>query len=265
MDTQSTCPVCNTPVDSTMKFCRSCGTNLNAEKAQPAPPAPPASPVPTCPVCKVQVKPGQKFCQKCGTKIEADGMPQSQSAHTAPSMVPPASTPNASGTGAATAAAAAASAAGSINDMAARSKSAIDDFMGRSVDTSNVGANFNSRAHTLQAAGNAGLKEAFAYFGKTYTAASPNEGVQPVPNVVRRAKADEEMRAQEQAKRDFSKTSGEGAHYGGFAASLSDAAMPTIDMIAGSRAKAEKIERLKRLQHQIAVGETTAEEALNRA
>ena len=264
MDTQKTCPTCNTPIDDTMKFCRSCGTDLRTGDAQPAA-AIDSGPV--CPKCGAQANPDHTFCQKCGTALKANKAPSASPApNGAASPVPSAaSSANGAGSVATAGAAAAASAAESFSDMANQSKAAIDDFMGRSVDTTHVGADFNPRAHTLKSAGDAGLKAAFAFFEKPYTAAAPNEGAQPMPNVVRRAKADEEMRAQEQAKRDVSKTSGEGAHYGSFAASLSDAAMPTIEMIAGSRAQAAKIEQLKRLQHQVATGETTMEEAVKRA
>ena len=235
MDNQNTCPTCGNPIDATMKFCRTCGTDLRAKNVQPTPETKTNQ---TCSKCGTASKPGQKYCSKCGTPLDTVAI---------------------AGTAAGTAAGAVTD---SLNDVANRSKTALDDFMGRSVDTTNVGAGFDPRTHTLQAAGNAGLKAAFDYFQKPYTPASKNEGAQPVPNIVRRAKAEEEMRAQEQAKRDFSKTSGEGAHYGSFAASLSDAAMPTVDMIAGSRAKAVKNEQLNRLKHQVAMGETTMAEAV---
>ena len=274
MNNQNTCPTCGSPIDSTMKFCRMCGGDLRANSAQPMPTAAPvADPDPTCPTCGTPSRAGQKFCAKCGATLGAGAPPRPTpiASDAAPGSAPnpnpqPAPKPaEKAGEAAVVAGAAVATAADSLGDIANRSKSALDDFMGRSVDTAHVGADFNPRAHTLQTAGDAGLKAAFNFFQKPYKPAAKDEGAQPLPNVVRRAKAEEEMRAQEQAKRDFSKTSGEGAHYGSFAASLSDAAMPTIDMIAGSRAKAAKNEQLNRLKHQVAMGETTMAEAVKQA
>ena len=51
---RATCPSCNAPLASNVKFCPECGAKIQAET--------------TCAQCGAKLQPGTKFCPECGTK-----------------------------------------------------------------------------------------------------------------------------------------------------------------------------------------------------
>lgn len=51
---RATCPKCNAPLESNVKFCPECGAAINAEKF--------------CSECGAKIKPDAKFCPDCGAK-----------------------------------------------------------------------------------------------------------------------------------------------------------------------------------------------------
>ena len=55
------CPSCGAVNDPGTKFCRECGTKLEA-------PAAPEKRI--CPACGAEVTPGTKFCSECGQKMD---------------------------------------------------------------------------------------------------------------------------------------------------------------------------------------------------
>jgi len=52
---RASCPKCEAPLESNVKFCPKCGTPLKVST--------------NCPKCQTKITPGQKFCPECGEKV----------------------------------------------------------------------------------------------------------------------------------------------------------------------------------------------------
>ncbi len=63
------CPNCSYENDSSAKFCKKCGTNLDTESGERAEPSASAD---QCPSCGYQNDSSARFCKKCGTKLSSD-------------------------------------------------------------------------------------------------------------------------------------------------------------------------------------------------
>ncbi len=58
----TTCPKCYAEVESGLKFCTECGTEIKRTIS--------ADQTTVCPKCYAEVEPGLKFCTECGTEIK---------------------------------------------------------------------------------------------------------------------------------------------------------------------------------------------------
>lgn len=291
MENQTTCPSCGNPIDSSMKFCRSCGTPLGSAPAQT--PKPAAASGPVCSKCGTPAtEPSQKFCAKCGGPIvvaAGSAAPQAPAA-TAPSAAASsaaaaaptkpayqqsaaASTPATSfaSTVAAPAAAGYATPAAGMNatasDKVANARSKFDSFMGASVDTSQVGSDFNSQGVTLDMANDQALNEAFKCFGKAYSPTGAVAGMTTPEITERRKKANEdaaERAAARKEQREFTAREGR-VVYGELTSKLQPGVGPTIAMIASEHEKAATQQTRNRLKHNVALGEQSKKEAVEQA
>jgi serine/threonine protein kinase, bacterial len=74
------CPNCNTPVNDTARFCKSCGTQLKAAPTGSPPPpvggSQPASPSRFCPQCGKSLSLTAKFCTNCSTRLTGPMVPR---------------------------------------------------------------------------------------------------------------------------------------------------------------------------------------------
>ena len=72
LQTQPTCPNCNTPISVNAKFCRACGKPIEIPKPEPvqSPSLTRAPSEPTCSHCGALISPTAKFCRECGSAIE---------------------------------------------------------------------------------------------------------------------------------------------------------------------------------------------------
>lgn len=270
-----------------MKFCRSCGTPLGSAPTQTPKPAVASGPV--CSKCGIPAtEPSQKFCAKCGGPIvvaTGNATPQTSTAAATPSATAAApatsayrqpaavSTPAASFTDAAAAPAAAgyaAPAAGmnaTANAKVANARSKFDDFMGASVDTSQVGSDFNSQGVTLDMANDQALSEAFKCFGKVYSPTGDVAGMNTPEITERRKKANEDAAEQAAARkeqREFTAREGR-VVYGELTSKLQPGVGPTIAMIASEHEKAATQQTRNRLKHNVALGEQSKKEAVEQA
>jgi len=78
-----TCPKCNSPIASGMKFCESCGAKVE--------------PLPVCGQCGAPLLPNVKFCESCGKPVAREAAPKVSAALLAPTpaaaQAPPAAKP----------------------------------------------------------------------------------------------------------------------------------------------------------------------------
>lgn len=65
-----TCPKCNSPIASGMKFCESCGAKVE--------------PLPVCGQCGAPLLPNVKFCESCGKPVAREAAPKVSAAPLAP-------------------------------------------------------------------------------------------------------------------------------------------------------------------------------------
>ena len=64
------CPVCETPVDTSVQFCPNCGKNMQMKEDEVIEVSPDEPKASFCSSCGSPVSPGAAFCGNCGTKVE---------------------------------------------------------------------------------------------------------------------------------------------------------------------------------------------------
>lgn len=150
---------------------------------------------------------------------------------------------------------------------AAAMQSKLDDFMGATVDTSNVGIGFNPDAINLGQADDAAFKTAFAFFGKSFSPEGELAAVNTPEVIQRRDQArakDEERAARRKEKQEFS-ARGSKIVQGEMASYLRSDLGPNPSMVQDVQAKAMKRQTVDRLKHKVALGDMSREEAIEQA
>lgn len=261
------CAVCGGETNADKKFCKFCGSPIEASAAEVAASAAPApDAAAACPHCGAALKnPDQKFCGSCGGVIEkTQAAPASAPAMAVGGTSP--ATDTSAGAAAGGAAANLASSKDAMKDGLSKASARLDDFMGASLDLDAVGKDFDADSIKLEALDDAELSKAFAFFGKSLNETASAKGAD-VADVVgdstqrRDSEAAEDKAARAKGARDFSARVGTTV-VGAFSSQLHTEFAPKVEMIAEHRDKAANKELKDRLKHKVALGDMGKREAV---
>ena len=245
------CAVCGGEISADKKFCKFCGSPVEATISETVASAEPPAPteMPTCPHCGALLKnAGQKFCGSCGGVIDA-------------TSATPAAAPTVAVGGTAPVAAASTSVAASkdaVKDGISKASARLDNFMGASLDLESVGKDFDADAITFASINDAELAKAYAFFGKSFEKVQAQEtnvtDVTGAPVQRRSSEGEEEKAARAKESRDFSAHAGT-AVFGSLSSQLRAEFAPKVEMIVEQRDKAASKEQKDRLKHKVALGD----------